>query len=64
LFNLIGLRLLINILTVAILSAPVPIRRFFNEPADTFIADWPFVWLSSFLVQAAWFGHLLVFRRL
>lgn len=64
LFNIVGLALLINIVTVAILSAPVPMRRFFNEPANTFVAHWPFVWLPAFLVQAAWFGHLLVFRRL
>ncbi|MBI1760214.1 MAG: hypothetical protein HYR56_02150 [Acidobacteria bacterium] len=63
-FNLIGLALLINIVTIALLSAPLPLRRFFNEPANTFIADWPWVWLPAFLVQAAWFGHLLVFRRL
>ncbi|HMV49254.1 MAG TPA: hypothetical protein PLD20_05900 [Blastocatellia bacterium] len=64
LFNVVGLALLINIVTIAILSAPVPMRRFFNEPANTFVADWPFVWLPAFLVQAAWLGHLLVFRWL
>ena len=63
-FNLVGLALLINIVTIALLSAPLPIRRFFNEPANTFIAEWPWVWLPMFLVQAAWFGHLLVFRWL
>ena len=62
LFNLVGLALLINIVTIAILSAPTPIRRFFNEPANTFVAYSPYVWLPAFLVQAAWFGHLLVFR--
>ncbi|MFN0112848.1 MAG: hypothetical protein ACKVZH_28645 [Blastocatellia bacterium] len=64
LFNLVGLGLLINIVTVAILSAPTPLRHFFNEPANTFVAYWPYVWLPAFLVQAAWFGHLLVFRWL
>lgn len=64
LFNLVGLALLVNIVTVAILSAPTPLRQFFNKPANTFVADWPFVWLPAFLVQAAWFGHLLVFRWL
>jgi hypothetical protein len=63
-FNLIGLALLINIVTIAVLSAPVPFRRFYNEPANTFVAYAPFVWLPAFLVQAAWFGHLLVFRWL
>lgn len=64
LFNLVGLGLLINIVTVAILSSPIPFRQFFNEPANTFVAYWPYVWLPAFLVQAAWFGHLLVFRWL
>ncbi len=64
LFNLAGFALLINIVGVAILSAPTPYRRFFNEPANTFVAYWPYVWLPAFLVQAAWFGHLLVFRWL
>jgi len=64
LFNLVGLGLLINIVTLAILSTPVPFRQFFNEPANTFVAYFPYVWLPTFLVQAAWFGHLLVFRWL
>ena len=63
-FNLVGLALLINIVTIAILSAPTPLRKFFNEPANTFVTYMPFVWLPAFLVQAAWFGHLLVFRWL
>lgn len=64
LFNLAGLALLMNIVSIAVLSTPVPFRRFFNEPANTFIAEFPFIWLPAFLVQAAWFGHLLVFRWL
>lgn len=64
LFNLVGFALLVNIVTIAILSAPTPYRHFFNEPANTFVAYWPYVWLPAFLVQAAWFGHLLVFRWL
>jgi len=63
-FNIIGLALLVNIVVIAMLSAPTPLRRFFNEPANTFVADVPYVWLPAFLVQAAWFGHLLVFRWL
>jgi hypothetical protein len=63
-FNLIGFALLVNIVTVAILSAPLPFRVFMNEPANTFVAYWPWVWLPTFLVMAALFGHLLVFRWL
>lgn len=64
LYNVVGLVLLVNIVTIAILSTPTSLRQFFNEPANTFVAHWPFVWLPAFLVQAAWFGHLLVFRWL
>lgn len=64
LWNILGLTLLLVIVTIAILSAPVPFRVFMNEPANTIIATTPFVWLPTVLVQAAWIGHLLVFRRL
>ncbi len=63
-WNVLGLTLLLVIVTIAVLSAPVPFRVFMNEPANTIIATTPFVWLPTVLVQAAWIGHLLVFRRL
>lgn len=63
-WNLLGTLLLAVIVTIAVLSAPVPFRAFWNEPANTIVATFPFVWLPTVLVQAAWFGHLLVFRRL
>jgi hypothetical protein len=64
LWNLMGLALLVTIVTIAMLSAPIPIRVFWNEPANTIIGTFPYVWLPTVLVQAAWLGHLLVFRRL
>jgi hypothetical protein len=64
LWNVIGLGLLINIVVIALLSTPIPLRVFMNEPANTIITTWPYVWLPTFLVQAALFGHILVFRRL
>ena len=63
-FNSVGSLLLVNIVSIAVLSMPTPLRAFQNEPPNTFVAHLPFVWLPSLLVQAAWFGHLLVFRRL
>jgi len=64
LWNLLGLGLLLTIVTIALLSTPVPFRVFMNEPANTIITTAPFLWLPVVLVQAAWIGHLLVFRRL
>ena len=63
-FNIVGSLLLLNIVSIAVLSMPTPLRAFPNDPPNTFVAYVPFVWLPSLLVQAAWFGHLLVFRWL
>lgn len=63
-WNCLGLALLINVVTVAILSTPIPFRVFLNEPANLWIATVPFCWLPTFLVPLALLGHLLVFRKL
>jgi len=63
-WNILGLALLINIVVVAVLSMPTPLRYFHNEPANTFVTYLPFVWLPVFHVHAALFGHLLIFRAL
>ena len=63
-WNCIGLVLLLNIVVIASLSMPTPLRRFHNEPANSFVAYFPYIWLPTFLVQVALFGHLLVFRWL
>ena len=62
-WNVLGLALLINIVTIAILSTPTPFRYFTDGPANRLPGVFPYVWLPTFLVQAALFGHLLVFRR-
>jgi hypothetical protein len=64
LWNCVGVALLLNIVLIAVLSMPTPWRRFHNEPANSFIAYFPYIWLPTFLVQLALFGHLLVFRWL
>jgi hypothetical protein len=63
-WNLAALALLLNIVAVAILSMPTPWRQFHNEPANIFVTQFPYVWLPVFLVQTAWFGHMIIFRRL
>jgi hypothetical protein len=63
-WNLVGLALLVNIVTIAIMSLPGPLLRYTHEPQNRIVASFPFVWLPAFLVQAAWFGHLLVLRWL
>lgn len=63
-WNIAGLILLANIVIVAILSAPGPFRVFMNEPANTFIAHLPFVWLPGFVVPVAYWMHILSLKQL
>jgi hypothetical protein len=63
-WNAAGVVLLANILTIAIISTPTPLRVFQNEPANTWIAQAPWVWLPTVLVLAAVVGHIVVYRRL
>jgi hypothetical protein len=63
-WNVAGLILLANILTVALLSAPTPFRVFHNEPANVWITHAPWIWLPAVFVLAAIVGHATVFRRL
>lgn len=63
-WNVLGLGLLINIVTVAVLSTPVPFRVFTEGPPNLVPSTFPLVLLPSFLVQVAFGSHLLVFRQL
>jgi len=63
-WNIVSLCLLINIVTIAILSTPTPLRVFFNEPANTIVAVFPFILLPTFLVPLAYGLHFLSLRKL
>jgi len=63
-WNTMGLALLLNVMTIAVLSMPTPLRHFQNEPANTFVAYFPYLWLPAYLVQVAWMSHLLIFRAM
>jgi hypothetical protein len=63
-WNLVGLGLLVNIVTVAVLSMPGPLQVFTRPPANTIVLHFPFIWLPTVLVLGALLGHLLVFRKL
>ena len=58
-WNILCLMLLINIVTIALLSAPVPFRVFMNEPANTIVTTFPFIWLPALLVPLAYGLHIL-----
>jgi hypothetical protein len=62
-WNGLGLVLLINVVTVAILSTP-RFRYFGDEHLNVWVTYPPFVWLPAVMVVAALVGHLLIFRAL
>ena len=55
------LGLLLNILTVAVLSTP-RFRYFGDDQLNVWVTYPPFVWLPAVMVVAALAGHLVVFR--
>lgn len=62
-FNVSGILLLLNILIVAVLSMPTSFRYFMNEPANTLIAQFPFIFLPGILVPIAYTLHILSLRQ-
>ena len=63
-FHITGLLLLLNILVIAVLSMPSPIRYFMNEPANTLVVQFPYVLLPGVLVPIAYGLHILSLRQL
>lgn len=63
-WNVVCLALLINIVTIAVLSMPTPARVFMNDPSNTIVAKFPVVWLPALLVPLAYGLHFLSLRKL
>lgn len=61
-WNVFGMLLLLNVMTIAVLSSPLPFRMF-TEGVPVLLAFYfPYGWIVPFCVGGALFGHLLVFR--
>ena len=63
-FNTIGIIFLLNILTIAVLSMPSPIRYFMNEPSNAVVGQFPFILLPGILVPIAYSFHIFSLRKL
>jgi hypothetical protein len=63
-WNAFGTVLLVVVVGIAVLSAPLPLRQFFDEPAVTLVFHLPYTFIASVLVMSALAGHILVFMRL
>ena len=62
-WNLVSLGLLINIVTIAILSTPSPWRVFMNEPANYIVTYFPISWLPGLLVPLAYYLHFFSLKQ-
>ncbi len=62
-WNIFGIVLLINIVFISVVSTPSIFRIFFNEPANTFIAYFPFIWIPGFIVPFALAMHLFSIKQ-
>jgi hypothetical protein len=62
-WNVLGSVLLAVIVTVAVAAMPF-VHAFGPEHVNRWVLYFPYVWLASVLVQAALFGHIVIFRRL
>jgi hypothetical protein len=63
-WNIVGMALLLNIVTVAILSTPRFAYFGGVDRLNVWVTYPPFVWLPAVLVAAALAGHLVIFRAL
>ena len=63
-WNVFGILLLATIVFIASVSTPSPLRIFNNEPANTFISQVPFIWVTGFIVPFALAMHLFSLRQL
>lgn len=63
-WNIFGLSLLLNIVVISILSAPLPIRYFMNEPANTVVTLFPYILLPTVLVPMAYMLHFFSLKQL
>ena len=62
-WNALGLALLVNVVTIAILSTP-RFQYFGPDRLNVFVTYPPFVWLPTVMVVAALAGHFVILRAL
>lgn len=63
-WNILSILLLINIIIIALLSAPTPIQQFGFAQPNVAILHFPFSWLPSFVVPMVLISHAIMIRRL
>jgi hypothetical protein len=63
-WNFLCLALLVNIVTIAILSAPFTFQKLAFDQPNVAVFYFPFVWLPAFIVPVVLLSHLVSIRQL
>ena len=63
-WNIVCIGLLVNIVSIAILSVPSPFQKFGFEQPNVGVMYFPFVWLPGCVVPLVLFSHLATIRHL
>lgn len=63
-YTVLGLGLLLRVISLAVLSSPLPFRQYFEGPPVQLAGYAPTVWIVPFCVAGALCGHLIALRWL
>ncbi|HXB08893.1 MAG TPA: alpha/beta hydrolase [Puia sp.] len=63
LFNIGGLFMLLNAITISTLSMPTPLRVFQNQPDSSLLTKFPLIYLPGLLVPLAYTLHILSLQQ-
>ncbi|WP_298740636.1 hypothetical protein [uncultured Chitinophaga sp.] len=63
LYNITGLLMLINIVSISALSMPGPLRAFHHPPDSSLLTRFPFIYLPGLLVPLAYALHIFSLRQ-
>lgn len=63
-WNICGIVFLLTIVTIAILSSPLPIQQWAFDQPNVALLKFPFIWLPAYVVPIVLTSHLLMLKKL
>ncbi|HTH50675.1 MAG TPA: hypothetical protein VL501_02005 [Pyrinomonadaceae bacterium] len=63
-FNIVGMLLLVNIVSIAILSMQTPLQQFGFDQPNRAVLYFPYIWLPTIIVPIVLFSHLAALWQL
>jgi hypothetical protein len=63
-YNVLGLALLANIVSIAVLALPSPMQQIAFDQPNRAVLYFPFIWLPSIVVPIVLFSHLAALWKL